>query len=192
MSRIPNRKLKRAWERACQLECGGEEDPERLEVAFLRRFLIKHDTGERSPVRPASQESAAPSGPSKGQQPQQAVRAAGSSSGSQQREAQMWQEWYELQGNKLNATKQGRTAVSMAQGSWGSWPGSAPGSTATLGSAAFGKGGSADAAASKSTPGWGGNAFSAPLLPPPGSGMRGMPVNEGDDHRSKRLRRDEP
>lgn len=39
-----SRKVQRAWDRACDLECGGTRDPNHLEVAFLQRFLVKHDT----------------------------------------------------------------------------------------------------------------------------------------------------
>lgn len=35
-------KLQRAWERACDVECGGVHDPEKLDVAFLQRFLVKY------------------------------------------------------------------------------------------------------------------------------------------------------
>lgn len=40
-----SKKLQRAWARMCEVDCGGECEPERADVAFIQRFLIKYDDG---------------------------------------------------------------------------------------------------------------------------------------------------
>jgi len=53
-----SKKVDKAWHRACDLECGGDYDPNKLDVAFLQRFLLKH--GDDAPDdRPSRRTSAA-------------------------------------------------------------------------------------------------------------------------------------
>lgn len=50
------KKIKKAWDRACDRDCAGERDPQKLDIAFIQRFLIKHDDGSvpSAPVVAAS------------------------------------------------------------------------------------------------------------------------------------------
>lgn len=40
-------RLRRAWARMCEVDCGGEREPAQADAAFIQRFLVKHDDGTR-------------------------------------------------------------------------------------------------------------------------------------------------